>query len=250
MTIVVSGGDESVSLVVLDPVNLSILRIEIPSKVRIEASRQMGEWYMESVWRLGESEEFGGEFLSESVQRTFRVPVDRWIKGEVFERRLFDFGVLVEEGNLGVRERIVLCLFNLRVSEGSREKMKLGDFGVLEETVVGGEEAFVFGGARSPDIARIFGIPSVLKEGAYVGVVDSTGGGLAREYVLDLVENMGAKVVSFENGERKSEECVVRGSGVTSKEISRVLRCAWESGDGLGESSVELVLGEGFVTRW
>jgi len=258
VTLVVPMNDSSVSLVVFDPSDFLITVISIPSNTRITVPYGMGEWPLRSVWELGEQEGYGGEFLMNGVMKTFRLPVDFWVsrEGEGFATgkvRSVLRAVLVPYGtNMTYKEKILLGIFSLRVSDSSRVMIDLREMGGVEKVSVGGEEAYLVRESVPGKLVRLFSLRNVLNEGALVGLVDASDGGVERGVLADLIEHVGAKVVSVDSVELQEDlDCIVRfRKKITSMELARLFSCELRDGEPEGNVDVELQFGGKFKARW
>src|SRR5687768_3881270 len=70
------GGD--VAVTVFDPVKESITKVVIPGVTQVNASKNLGNWKVKSIWELGENEGLKGPILTHSIVRSFKIPVYYW----------------------------------------------------------------------------------------------------------------------------------------------------------------------------
>src|SRR3989344_7053603 len=79
------NADLSASIVLFDFENDLIKTFLIPQKTEISVARQRGLWKMESVWKLIQSEKLKPETYSDSLMRTFGLPIEHWAKEDVMQ---------------------------------------------------------------------------------------------------------------------------------------------------------------------
>ncbi len=72
------GEDDSgnISIEILDPANSAVTNISIPASTEVEAANQLGTWKLGSITKLGQDKNLGGDFLKNTVIKSFSFPID------------------------------------------------------------------------------------------------------------------------------------------------------------------------------
>jgi hypothetical protein len=254
LTIVMPDSDGNVTLVVLDPRIGELTRINIPKNTEVSVARGMGDWKIGSVWQLGVQEKLSGRLLADTVTKSLRMTVDAWLPAN--GNLLIDGSILrigdvlaTSNSNLNVSDKIKVVIFALKTTGKGRVNVKLEETGYLEEVrLTDGEYGYKVKKTIPTKLVKLFYIPEITTEHALVKVNDSSEGSNARN-IADVVQVLGAKVVSIENADVNDVDCVVRGAKkATAKYIARAFSCKFLQDDLSDEVVIEF--GRGFDKRF
>ena len=76
--LVFANESGKVDLVVVDPHVKTITTISIPPSTQVEVAHQLGQWKLESIYRLGKQEDLDGQLLADTITKSLKLPVDAW----------------------------------------------------------------------------------------------------------------------------------------------------------------------------
>lgn len=243
LSIAVARQDGNVDLVVVNPVEETLTTITIPADTQVTAANQLGVWRIKSIWKLGEQEKLSGELLAKTLTRSFGFPTEAWAD-ESFAKSL----LRTKNTNLSLKDKIKLTVFFNSTKASSKTNVDLVKAGALRpEKLTDGEEGYVLSGKIPASVFAIFGETNISKEGMIVTVEDATNApGVARK-VGEIVEVLGAKVVSISQGQSDIAGCKVIGpESATVEKIAKVFSCRREKDSG-GEAGVKIILGKDFA---
>jgi hypothetical protein len=234
LSLVINQEDGDALLVVFDPVLRSITMINVPQKTQMIASRNLGEWPLESIWKLGEQEKVGGgTLLAETITKTFKFPTEAWAgegaTGLVSENTLEIVKSIFSlySTNLGLADRIGLGLFSFQIKPSRTQEVDLVKVGLLEKTrLVDGEIGYKIKRSASPMVAGIFADTAVSQEALRVGIVNQTGSKARANEVGEIIEVLGAKLVAIQFEKEQDFDCEVVGSqSLTATKITDIFSC-------------------------
>lgn len=256
LSLAILTQDQGVTLATFDPVNTTITTIAIPPETRLTASRSLGEWRLKSIWRLGEDEQLGGILLSESITKTFHFPTESYAQtqAEGFVQRNFikRFRALFGnyETNLRFSDKLKLFLFTFKVKNTGRVTFDLTDSGFLKPTrLVDGSSGYTIQGATPAGVLAVFADQAISRENLNVTIVNATGSRFLVNEVGEIVEILGAKVVSITEEKEDKNDCIIYSApSVTADKLSAVFSCKIKSPR--GDKDLELYLGSSFAERF
>jgi hypothetical protein len=232
--------EEGAQIVVVNPTTQTLTTIFIPGETEITAARNLGEWKVASLWRLGEDEGIGGELLARSINKTFHLPIVAWGEG-VSQKPL-----LIKATNLSVIDKLKLTLFGLGVKNAKKQEIDLTQTSVLVRSkLANGEEGYKVSGHEPAWLAAVFGESLVSAEGQGVIIVDAGAGKSLTDEVGKIIGVVGAKVVAVETTDEADFGCVVGRGSTTSLKIAAVFGCRLENSQ-LEPGLVEVKLGKSF----
>src|SRR3989344_5998140 len=125
-----TNGD--VVVVVLDTLQEEITKVVIPGNTEVDVARQYGRWRLKSIWELGKNEKVGGKLLTETLVKSFKIPVTTWVdeKGSgLFSGNLLGLmsAFVSKDTNLNLGDRIRIALFSFKVRGFKKEEINLKD---------------------------------------------------------------------------------------------------------------------------
>lgn len=246
----------SVTVVSFDPVLEKITTIEVPATTQMSVSRQLGEWQMGSVWKLGENESIGGRLIAETVTKTLKFPVDAWASSKATgflggsPLKLFTAFLSPYKTNLTLRDRFNLMLFVLKVKNTGRVSIDLEDTGyIYRDKLADGELGYRVRSTIPSKLAATFADSSLSQEGLVLRITDAGENAFIAKEVGEIVEVLGAKVISIDSEDSQNVNCVVTGpKSLTTTKIASIFECDTKF---IKEGkTVELLLGKEFYKRF
>ena len=255
------NSDASASIMLFDFENDLIKTFIIPQKTEISMARQRGLWKMESVWKLIESEKLNPKTYSDSLMRTFGLPIDHWAKEDVMQ--LSDSDLLKSalsigkfgSSNISFRDRVRLFWFARGVRSKDRETVALSDTTYLKKTTLSdGESGYVVSG-NPQDISGAFSESTFISPLFKIQVVNPDGTrDETTKIVVSIVETLGANVLAIKKNDtdlRDGNDCniIVNKISVASEKLAAVFSCSIVSGSDTNFDAV-IELGEAFYARF
>lgn len=250
------NGD--VELATFDPIAEEITRIVIPGDTQVEVANNMGVWRIKSVWELSKNENLGGALLARTVTKHFNFPVYIWsnlVFNEMFSGSLRGKVLLLassEETNLGLGDKIRIVLFNLKIPNQNRLEYDLRKTNLLDrKTLSDGEEGYVFTDRKNSKIMSVFAEPEISRLQLKVSITNLSGKRELSKEVGEIIEVLGAKATSMNEGEQKKIDCVVKGADKYSVDLfSKYLGCDLELKGDDDSFNVEIVIGTEFAQKY
>jgi hypothetical protein len=204
----------------LDPQEKKAIILSLPPKTFIETIHGYGDYPLESVYKLGEQESWGGgEFFTSSLQENLRIPIDGYVLIPDFKEtnlpskpRGFILACFMDlfwgrnKTNLKKGDIASLWLNFKKIRQDKISIVDLEKIDIAEKIILpDGTEGFKINPQKFKKVAlEFFKDPQIRQENLEVAVLNSTSySGLATR-VADLIENMGGRVV--EVGEIKNSK--------------------------------------------
>lgn len=255
IAVAIRNDSDGVDLVVFDPLVEEIFRLKVPGSTQIDVSNQLGIWRLESVWKLGEQEDLGGELLSRSITKSLKLPVYLWadrqalglIEGGMTKRLSAVFSNY--ETNLSRGDRVALALFAMQVDNASFVEMDLSDTSFLEKKkLLDGEEGYVTTGSPPRKVAFAFSQPILEEDAARIRIRDATQTYKIAEEMGEALENLGGKVSAITRENGIGVACELRSKlKEVSVLVSSLYPCKVSEKPPEGNFDLEIYLGEDFV---
>ncbi len=258
LTMAVAKKSGDANLVIFDPERELVTTLEIPGNTQVNVAHQLGTWKIESVWLLGENEGLAGQLFSDTIIKSFRLPVDKWSEEEVLG---FAKGGIVPilqsltghyKSNLSFKDKVHLSLFSLKINTGNRVKVDLTKVGVLEpRRLLSGEDGYVINRNLPLKLSQLFTIDKISEEGIRIAIVNASGNPSLDKEITDTVEVLGAKVVLTSTEEESDSECDVVGSpSLTAEVLSRLFSCKYHKDVSSEKLDLRLKVGKKFAERF
>lgn len=264
-TVVVASQDPTVFS--FDPQTRTLSIVTIPANTQIEAAGGYGLWLVGSLWELGQQEGLGGTLLTESLKKSFGIPVDGFVDAKsetLFSARSLTLPLSIKEAVLSARALTNLTFFDRlnvllgpgTLSQADRKSIDLRNSRVLEDVVLpDGTRGFVPVPEQTEKVfARLFRDERVFAEGKTLSVVNTSDkAGLALD-VARLAGILGVRVIQVGSMQEKVDTCKIRGSrqdldSLAAKRLEELLGCPPE--EGIAQlAQLELILAEGFARRF
>lgn len=279
--ITVAIAQDPVLIASYDPSKDFLLLLPVPNGTQIEASRGFGVWPAESLMKLGKNEGLGGQLLSESLQLTFKIPVDAWADASGIKLLGADSSRTLLSGeakplgklkavasalifprsatNLSVFDRFALLKTAAATTLSERRVVDLVATKVLsKKTLPDGEEGFVVSEDNAKAVfGDLFRDSAVYAEGNTVSIINSTNVSGLATFAATITTSMGAKVVSVSDKKEGSADfnCQLLAEGkvlssITAQKLSSLFECERKERQKDGIAQIELVLGETFAKKF
>lgn len=264
-TVVVGGEDPTVYS--FNPATGSLVFVRIPKNTQVETAYGYGTWLIGSLWELGKQEGLGGRVLTETIKKTFGIPVDGYIDGggeKLFKTGAGNFLFAVREAALSGAMETNLTFFDrmavlARVGGTNllnRREIDLVASRVVSQKVLsdGVEGYIVVSEQTRPAFEKNFRDDAVFQETKTLTVVNTTKrAGLAQE-VARLASIVGIRVIGTETREVDGQGCVIRAdpqalNSLSAQRLSALLGCERVEGETQG-ADLELFLNEEFAKRF
>jgi hypothetical protein len=240
-----------------DPEAKEIITLVVPANTQLEVSRQLGTWKAGSLWKLGESQHYGGKLIQESILKNFYFPVNAWGEGRahgLVSRNITGFLKAVfmpYKSSLKIADRLKVAFFSMGVKDYKRKEINLKDTPFLKKMrLIDGELGYVVTEGRMEELLIYFSDAKIAKEGRKVKIDDRTNRYGLAENVGKTIEIVGAKVAVITKGNKEAGDCQVYGKDPTlNQKIVEIFACKEIKKDSGGFDSV-IILGEEFAKRY
>jgi hypothetical protein len=261
LSVVIRKESGDIVISTFDPGVGEIINIAIPANTQVEVARGLGLWEMGSVWELAENEGLMGDLVVETVTRYFKFPVYIWADQQAIgftDTNLLSTikaGLYPYKTNLSLVDRVRITLFAIRVQNPDRVDIDLSKTPLLKEaTFIDGTKGFVVASSSPYKILSIFSDPLISKEGSIVVIKDASGNVGLAEKAGEIIEVLGAKVVSIKKESRHQDtnsDCLVKGKKIeTARKIAKIFSCRLIKGEVEGNFDLEIMMGEEFAKRY
>lgn len=249
------SGDASI--VVLDPGSLSIVTFDVPSQTEVQAARQLGTWKIGSISRLGEDKKISGDFLKNTIIKSFNFPIDEEAD-ESFGRLtsgnlLSEIGAVVGgQSDFSLVDRIKIALFSLQIADVSRFDINLSNTSELERAFLSdGSLGWKVNENTPTNIESYFVIGDLENKNYNVLINNGTGSNLYSSLVGKVAEMIGVNVASIQILPTTDFDCSVMGqSHEAVDKIARIFSCGKVYGQPANNFDVRIDIGKKFKTRF
>ena len=256
LTLVIRG-EENVNIAIFDPKQAEIINIIIPDNTEVDVAEQKGIYKIQNIWELGENSKLGGNLLSRSVTKHFKLPVylwaDKYALGflESNPTRLAKTLFYPYSTNLSLGDKFGLALFSLSVKNPKRSDIDFieSDY-VKEKELLDGTTGYVTMGDLPPGISSLFPMSGMSENIYRIMIRDATGQFGLSEEVTKILEVLGGKVVSIVKEKEADGVCELRGKNQETLEvIAKLLPCSVKK-DSATNIDIEVYLGKDFGERY
>ena len=259
ITIVEAGPNPKIYS--FDPTSQELAILELPYSLEIEASYNLGSWFVGSLYELGLQKRMKGELLRSSLQKSLSIPIDAWVaskSGDVFfqDKGYAKIIPLDMATNLNFIDRLNLLIKGSgpRITRKEINLITLG--AVRKKDDSSQEEAYVLTSKRlEATLTRNFRDELVFSESKTISIINTTSRtGLAQE-VSQVVGNLGVKVIETKQNSQPVEYCILKGSpkelaSNSASRLERLFKCKKEASPLEGPANLELTLGEAFAQEF
>ena len=249
-----NSGD--VGVTVADPKLIEITTLVIPGDTQVDVAENYGTFRIKNVWQLSQNEKLKGRLLPETITQNFLFPTFLWADisginiGNSSLSGIVKFIFASNATNIPFGDRLNLALFALKVKGPGRTEINLGQSQFLRKLKLNdGQTGYVLNGQPSSRLTVYFtdNTPSV--SGTKVNIVDATGTSDVANKVGQIIEVMGAKVVSVEKKEPVGFGCEI--AGADSEIVKKVLTLfSCTDGSRTSDFDLEIRLGQDFAKRF
>jgi len=257
--LLVVQGKDVVRIVDFDFTSSEIVVVDIPDSLEVEASHNLGNWELSSIWNLGENEKIGGgKLLVETLRNNLFAPVyyfssekgESLVEGSVFSSLAFPF--LESKSNLGLINKIKLAIFSARFKDSKLTKIDLSSTSFLEKTrLKSGKDGYRVKGELPQELIWVFAHPLFLENNVFVSLINETGSSLIVGKISRILETMGAKLGSVYNQNESSEDCEIAALNQDLlSDLSLVFSCREVKDEKLERNEIVLKIGKKFKERF
>jgi hypothetical protein len=222
-SLVLAGTDGTVSFVSFDPVEKRVFILPFPSELHIK-SRSVGEYTISSLYKIGEYDESGGEFVRRKVQGFMRVPIPGYLVTSHGLRQGLWQGLWggKERSNLSKLDVLTLLYRSGIYTWKEATEDELVRSGVLEEK----DKGYIY---RSDRLQQYVGTRlfdwGIGAEGVTMAVVNVSGIDGMGSDMADFLNNLGFDVVSVRTGNGVQEKSrVLAGDLKKYQETTEILQ--------------------------
>lgn len=229
-----TAGDIKVEYI--DTKGQQIYSVVVPKDTEVNLAMQRGVLRAHSIEKLLSSENLPGQFLSDTVMKTFHFPVDYWKSGMSSDLPFV----------------LALKLKLMRIRGASIENIDLSNTSYLiPEKLTDGEDGYKVRETMPLLLQSIFADPAFSKDYTAVQIVNRTG---EHQYYLHdfikVLEVMGVKVAPIVEGEKEAIDCVVKSLNTKALEkIAGIFNCE-EIHTESSAFDLEIIVGEKFYERF
>lgn len=214
-------------VIVYDKPRKLMTTVNISKETKIEVARQLGEWPLSSVWKLGEQEGRAGELAQFSLMHTYNIPADGWVYNKKFLLNNY-------QTNLSLKDKLSILLFEAQLGNSDKKNTTMNE---LSRTPL-----------KLTNLVSSSYFNNQVTTFALFYPNSGTNGSLTD--FTDLLENLGGKVVTLQDKtELEVNHCEIRVENKEDKRaiyLSNLLNCNIKNNNKRTNASVELWLGEQF----
>lgn len=256
--VAIKSKDGDVIVTSLNRSTGEISSIIIPRNTQLDASRQLGTWKVDSLWKLGFDENFEGRLLQESIAKNFYFPVDSWADEEGIGLATGDLSSVIKAAlvpyktNLTFAQKIKLAIFSLGVKDNKRDTLDLSQAQVLtKKKFADGTSGYIVSGDMPTRITSIFSenfsdsnVPRVL-------IKDRSNEQDVAVTLGKIIEVMGGKVSSVEKESVDESDCEILGSEKDLINIfAKIYSCKVGNSTPERNFDMEVIVGTKFAKRF
>ena len=236
-----------------------ITNISIPATTQVQLARQLGVLQIKNVWKLGFNEGLQGQLLTETLTRHLKFPVVVWADKQALGLAQGNIASLIKavfmpyKTNLKIGDRLRIATFSLGVHSSKRVDVNLANTTYLKKVrLIDGEEGYVIFGSFPDQLRVIFSDPNIARGNTKVIIKDSTGSLDIANDLGEVVEILGAKVISIDKEDADDSDCTVRSSQKDVAVIfSRLFSCENDlKGEKEGSADAVILIGREFAERF
>ena len=226
-----SSGDVAVS--VLDPKLSEMTTLVIPGDTQVEVARNYGELRIKNVWQLGVNEKLGGGLLAGTIAQNFLFPVFLWSDSDAAALSgsnlagILHFILFPKSTNITFGDRVSAGIFAMQTRGSGKNLLDLGKNQFLaKQKLNDGQLGYILSGVISPRLTVYFSDNDFAAKSLRVAIGDATGIAGVADKVGQIIEVMGAKIVSVDKKSIADGGCTVFGSdNMAVKKVAALFSC-------------------------
>ncbi len=257
LALAIQDKSGAVKLSVFDPQTESITVITVPANTQVDVARQLGEWKIGSVWKLGENEKIGGSIISETVTKTLRLPTEGWADmgalGFTKDNNLAIWQSVIGayKTNLSLKDRIGIAFFAQSVKSPQRNEIDLSQTPLLIRTKLSdGSLGYEVRDLSVAQISAYFADARISEENIGVSIFYPRSRMQEVQKLGEIIQILGVKVTSLEllTQDLVFNCKIVSQGNLTAKKIAEVFNCKTEIKN--NQTGIQLLVGEEFFRRF
>lgn len=229
LSMAISKSDGSAAVVILNPGASTITTIDIPRETLTNASHEMGQWRMASIWKLGEDEKLNPNFFKTTIAKSFRFPVSHFanesflglLNGTPNERLKGLFSPGISDFNL--LDRFQSMWFSLFLKNGGMSEIALQKSGYLKKSKLpDGTDGWVIRDDIPLSVASLFVNHDM--EDLKVEITDT---GKSSAEVNDILNTLGIKVAVINHIDTftTGQNCQIISNNSKGEKLSKIFEC-------------------------
>lgn len=241
LSIAKENGD--VDLVMADFSNGYVAKVVIPKDTEVHLAMQRGTLRANSIWKLVKSENLPGQFVADTVMRTFHIPVDYWAS----ERAMNKLTSIESNIPLVTRLRLMVALRDKNIDEIDLSKTSY----LTETKLIDGEEGYKINGTLPLTVSSLSADENIASFLTAVLIINKTG---KPNYLLSdaagVLEVLGGKVAPILESSESNDTCSVQAVNKKERErVAKIFNCTEVSG--IPESfDIQITFGKKFLERF
>ncbi len=258
LTVAIQKQDGTGEVVILDPSSSSITTIEIPANTVVDASHQLGTWKFGSITKLGQNENLGGDFLKNTIIKSFNFPIDDWasenflnvISGNILKSTKAIFNN--NDTNLSFIDEIRVALFSLPIGNNQRININLKNSSYLRDVrQKDGSEGLEIGETMPGNLESYLVDPFISQSNLNVLINNGSHDSSTVDTVVKTIEVLGANVSSVQNSGNNTDDCKVIGiREVAVNKIAKIFDCKVSLEKANSNFDIEVDFGTKFKERF
>ncbi len=236
LAVAVHNTDSSVDLAIFDPVLKNTTVINLKSETPFTLTRNLGEWKLGSVWEIGENEKLGGKLLSDTLTKTFHLPVLGWADSNAQS--------FLTKNPLA----IIKAIFSqYKTNLSLKDKLKLGLFALSSRAPQKNDSA------TDKQTLLIFTDPLIAKEGSNMILINESGQSGVVYGISPIIETLGGKIASIVVGKESDIDCEIFAKDKeVAQKLNKIFACEIKSNSdpSLDNAKVVMRVGKAFAKRY
>lgn len=199
----VVNRQDSVEVVVVDPMYKEVTTIVIPGDTLVDVARGLGETKIKNVYNIGVNEKLDGQLLYETTTFALALPAYHYVfdNGVVFGSDSFFEGIksifLPSKTSFSLTEKVKLFLFSWTNRDVKRVTTNLNQTSYLRKIVLtDGTEGYVKTPFMPQSVQSLFDINLAGGEIFTVSIVNFSGSTVNLDNISNMFASLGGKVIS------------------------------------------------------
>jgi hypothetical protein len=238
----------------------TITTILIPGTTQVEAAKNLGTWRLASIPKLGDNEKAGGDFVTSTITKSFKFPVEAWADETALGLTQNNLIGAIKSAfntrrtNLSLKDRIRLALFSVGVKDSQHVEINLPDTKYIRKSQLpDGSQGYEITGDMPLSLMSVFSDSDISQAKLNILITNATGENKVAADVSKIIEVMGGKVTSIQKisvNENLDCEILSRDFPEVSEKISKVFHCKVIGSDPSGNFNLEIKIGKMFKARF
>ncbi|CAN5290836.1 hypothetical protein BH10PAT1_BH10PAT1_2370 [soil metagenome] len=240
ISIAVQNRGMDVTVEILDPTTSSITKINIPAETEVQAANQLGTWKLGSITRLGKDKKLKGDFLKNTIIKSFNFPIDEWADANFFD------SIFKSDSSFSLLDKIRISLFTLGVNNSQKTDIDLSQTNYLQRVqLTDGSLGWEISGDIPTNIESYFTDQNFADENLTILLNNGSESNAITNTLARTIQTLGVNIASTQNISASNSNCNITGlNKIVVTKIAKIFSCSTKISKPENNFDIQIDLGK------